>query len=70
MITTRRSRRLCQEDSRINFDELPAAAPARAKPDLRRWDSEMLRDGGDDRVIGGAIDWRCGYPDVQHAIVP
>ena len=30
----------------------------------------MPRDGSDNRVIGGAIDWRCGYPDLQHAIVP
>ncbi len=30
----------------------------------------MPRDGSDDRVIGGAIDWRCGYPHIQHAIVP
>src|SRR6266851_56205 len=54
----------------INFDELPAAAPARAKPDPRRWHSEMPRDSSDDRVIGGAIDWWCGYPHLQHAIVP
>jgi len=30
----------------------------------------MRSDGSDDRVIGGAIDWRCGYPHLQHALVP